>query len=930
MPIAPRPLTPAITLLLGLLAPACEGAGDPADAEPFVDPDITPEPVSAAFTLEIDRAHPDLEQPTLEPVAAPIRVTGGSAAFALHARARRLPARPDLLALELYLENRDAVALRDVLVEVDGAAVLHDLTVDPFAAASDARDFSFAGLGPEGLARLVLAVPRGDEPLTLTLRAAAETTKRVAASSATLALSPDGRELWAPFPDGDVVAVIDTASDRRVASVAVPGRPTSVAVSPDGALVLVTSATGNAVHVIDRARREVVQTLGEADGVAREPRHLVLSPDGSHAYVSAHVDRQIVALQRRGDRYVVEGAVDVGPLPTGLTVTPDGGTVLVAHFLPRGKVRSNEGWLSLLSTAPLKLEREVIIEDAFNLDAAHCLADVFGVSPKRMTNEGVSSSLWGAFLDPGGNHTWVPGARIAGATIAWELGPDAVELGNIATLRKGELVAPFIFLFDSRSPRDTEPLLLPGVLDPPDVNLDFVRCARLGLEIELISRDLIPGAPDQQVNRAAAFPNGTTGLSESGSVHSVGFTRGGRRALLLSHMADEIAVVDAATFHPTSQLHATLAGANPTGLVVTPDGRKGYVAYANSTFVSTLDLSAYADPKALPGPSYVPYTLRDVPEFPSAPGALTGKRLVRDIADVPTHPPIAETGQIALVDADPVDPTLRRGAVLFHSSNLDKYPGLTATRLGACASCHPDGGSDGSMWGTMEGERKTMSLAGGVAGRGWLHASATHADAAEFVTTILPERLGGALGPKDAAALTDYLARGVPALQPPTHDVALAAAGAAVFASKCAGCHAGPAHTSGNPDPDDPLGGGLASGPALFDVGTATDNAFVILGSFFESLFPEPESTLFAELRGDRDLGEGDWVQQQLDFRQRPDRARGQLKAPSLRNVWHSPLFFHDGRFSDLGEVIDHLDAQLGLDLAPANKPALIEYLKTL
>lgn len=46
--------------------------------------------------------------------------------------------------------------------------------------------------------------------------------------------------------------------------------------------------------------------------------------------------------------------------------------------------------------------------------------------------------------------------------------------------------------------------------------------------------------------------------------------------------------------------------------------------------------------------------------------------------------------------------------------------------------------------------------------------------------------------------------------------------------------------------------------------------------------------------------------------------------------VWDQVVFFHDGRYDDLGDVIDHLDENLGLGLSADDKKAVIEYLRTL
>lgn len=900
---------------------------------PVTVPDIDPVPVSAPFTLVVDAAHPALDAETLEPQAAPVTVSGGGEGLKLSAFVKRLPARPGILWVELYLENLTDAALRDVslaLGDAPSGVSVYDFTNDPFAEPTAEKAFSLGRIAHEGVGRLVLGLSDNDASIELPLTASATTTARAATSSAPLSVSPGGEEVWIAWPDGDVVSVVDTTTDQRIAQVPIPGRPSSVAITPDGAFVLVAAATANTVSVIDRASRTVVQTFGEADGIGREPRHVVMSPDGGRAFVSALVGDSVSSLIRNETKFFFEKTVPVGRRPTGMSVSPDGSSLYVAHFLPRGTVTQNEAWMSVLATDPLTEPKELLFEDPFNAKQVKCLADVFGVSASRLTTEATASEMWGVFMPPSGAEAWIPAGRIAGATIAWERGPNSAELSSLASIRTGELLAPFLFAVDTRVPAEPVVPLMPGVLDPPDVSMAYVSCARLGLEIELISRDIIPSAPDQQVNRAAAFPTGTTGLSDAGIARFITFTRGGRRMLTLANISDELVVSDALTRHGTSQLHAELTGSNPVGLALTPDGTKGYVVYANSTFASVLDLSAYANEGDLPGPSFVPYSYRDVPDFPSAPGALTGKRLVRSIANVPERPAVTELSKIQLVDKDPMEPAMRRGAVLFSSANPDKHPTLSATRLGACASCHPDGGTDGSLWGTMEGERRTMSLRGGVAGRGWLHAMGTHIDASEFASIIVKERLGGDLSAADTDALASWIAFGIPKLQPPQTDETLVAQGAEVFAKKCASCHQGEEHTSGQPDSGNPYGGGVEEGPYLYDVGTYSEDSHVILGTFFESLFPPLEAQLFKALRGDRDLGSEDFVQQTLDFRARPSRKATEYKAPSLTNVWDHSIFFHDGRYDNLGDVIDHLDENLSLDLSDGDKTAVLEYLKTL
>ena len=422
---------------------------------------------------------------------------------------------------------------------------------------------------------------------------------------------------------------------------------------------------------------------------------------------------------------------------------------------------------------------------------------------------------------------------------------------------------------------------------------------------------------------SAATPNTT------GPARFMAWTPDGRAAFLLGTAADQLIVLNGATMAGTHSEHLDLSGSNPIGMVFTPDGAKAYIAYENTPALGILDTSAYADEPLDPG--YVPAWFADGLGGGFG-GLLTFELYTVDVNGLPALPDVSEIGSVALVDEDPMDPVMRRGKILFNSSNPNKYPELASSPQATCQACHPGGGTDGAGWPTVEGERRTLPLWGGTGGRGWLHYSATHSSSEEFATIIVEERLGGAgLSEADVHALSSYVAEGVPEVQRPAVDEALAAEGQAVFEATCVSCHFGETYGSGSPTPDHPYGGAAAdSMPALFDVGTATDDALIMMGQTFVMLFPEPTRTLFETMRGDRTLGADDTVQQTLGYTPRPDRERGMFKAPSLVNVWESPNYLHDGSLGELREVVDYFDTQLELGLSSDDKTALLEYLKTL
>ena len=58
--------------------------------------------------------------------------------------------------------------------------------------------------------------------------------------------------------------------------------------------------------------------------------------------------------------------------------------------------------------------------------------------------------------------------------------------------------------------------------------------------------------------------------------------------------------------------------------------------------------------------------------------------------------------------------------------------------------------------------------------------------------------------------------------------------------------------------------------------------------------------------------------------------ATGKYRTTPLRALWQHPPYFHDGSAPTLEAVVEHYTEQFGLDLTPAEKADLVEYLKSL
>ncbi|MGI9260795.1 MAG: hypothetical protein ACR2QR_02095 [Woeseiaceae bacterium] len=863
--------------------------------------------------------------------------------FGLDVAIKRPSQRADLLWMEWFVINDSKAGLKDVDFKISGldtGYVIYDLSTDIWAGPLNQNSLLLGGVAPEGVTKLVMGIGSKDgaslSDQTLTrlnfkVRLQAKATRFSATNSQPIAVSSDGEEVWAPFADANLVAVIDAHGREKIAEVQVEGAPAGIAITPDGKYVIVAAPLCNQIVVIDREQRQVVQRFGELEGVGREPRAVVLSPDGSRAYTSSYVGDSITVLEYRQDGFAHVGTMPVGRRPTRLSVSPDSRAIYIAHFLPRGPLADNEVWISVHDSEELSLLTDAVVVDSGNPDQMSCmriLAFYARWEPEQLQMEAPFTSLQGAFLNLSGTEVLVPTTLV----VPFLIFEGDMEKAGIDR-PQGRITTSNILTFDARRPERTKVRQLDTLFEIKDQNQEFQRCANRHANAEFPNAYLDgPDRPGILTSNGATLPTGETALFQTGQIRSLAHSRGGRRTIYVSYTSDELAVMDGATRHSVSQRHLVLSGNNPLGIAVAPDGKIGYVLYDNSPYVSVIDTSAYAIESALPRPGYVPFWLSRDRHPQSSASTITTTRVTRDIREVPYDLPIAEVGKIALVDEDPVDPTLRRGKILFSSANPEKYPELSAHREGSCNACHPRGGTDGSMWVTIEGERRTLNLRGGVGGRGWLHASATHPDAHEFVGVVTRERLGGTgLSETDLDAMARYLAWGIPRLQAPVTNPELVAQGETLFLEYCTECHQSAFDELDKQAHEKKPYGGAEGEPKLHGVGTRTRYAGAAMGEAFQALFAaDPvRGPILKGVIGDRAFTQDDVVFEYLQSSPRPERPVGRFQAPSLVNVWDNALFFHNGQFNDLHDVVDYMIEENYLLITEGEADALVEYLRT-
>jgi YVTN family beta-propeller protein len=133
-----------------------------------------------------------------------------------------------------------------------------------------------------------------------------------------LAVSPNGRQVYVPNHDADLISVIDTATDAVVNKITVKPNPHSVAFSVDGRRAYVANHASNLVTVLDTKNGAMLAEIP----VGRSPHSVAMSPDSSRVYV-VNYDADSVAVIDPASN-TVAGTIPVQREPQSVKFAPDG------------------------------------------------------------------------------------------------------------------------------------------------------------------------------------------------------------------------------------------------------------------------------------------------------------------------------------------------------------------------------------------------------------------------------------------------------------------------------------------------------------------------------------------------------------------------------------------------------------------------------
>jgi YVTN family beta-propeller protein len=141
-------------------------------------------------------------------------------------------------------------------------------------------------------------------------------------------VSPDGRRLYVANELFDSIKVINTAAWRGAAGISLGGAPyaDALAISPDGAWLYAADLSDNSVLVVSTATGHVRAAIK----VGRRPVALALTRDGRTLYVANDADNTVTPINTATRS--AGAPIPVGSEPDALAITPDGHYLYVANF----------------------------------------------------------------------------------------------------------------------------------------------------------------------------------------------------------------------------------------------------------------------------------------------------------------------------------------------------------------------------------------------------------------------------------------------------------------------------------------------------------------------------------------------------------------------------------------------------------------------
>ncbi|MEZ4268372.1 MAG: beta-propeller fold lactonase family protein [Myxococcota bacterium] len=723
------------------------------------------------------------------------------------------------------------------------------------------------------------AGPQREFPNALPEAPVALTADAPAAWTSSRALAVHDDTLYVADDLNGALVVLDRATLTIRRTVPVGARPSHVAVGPDGAAWVAVRGAGTVVRVDPGATSPSLSVT-----VGGEPFGIVLSPEADRVYVSDHAGGRLITLDAVTGQLLA--ASPVGRLLRGMAVLGEAATqrslLVVQQSGPALQIplESADGLPRPEFAAASSLRRALPSDAIFNPSRAAGL-----VASRAMAATALPGKSAGLVV-----HLLAEtGTSDEALEVAARERFDEVEVSDgYGSSTRSE--SGFQFGVPSR-PVDAMVSRVSPSADSDAGAAKLPVVSPVSGE-PMTARLAQPSDANHHPTMSLVFVTG------EGSDNVVVFNTASSDADPIAHPVAEIAV-----------------GMAPRAIAFAADGTKAYVLNGHTLTVGEIDLSkllamepvdqrtvAFGDdhdapPSAFfggssdsgfaipPSPQADPASpeFEEFQEMPEAPRVSTPPASTRFV-----HPLALRQAREASYGVDPSPEAVRRGRRVFMNARNSR---LSKEGQFACATCHPDGTEDGLVWFIKDGPRQTIALAGRLADTAPFNWIGTKGELQNNMEQTIARMGGHGLNGSELADLEQYLLHGLQAPRSPylaaTGLDAQQQLGKQIFEDPevgCSSCHLGEAFTDGN----------------LYDVGATTDVEFRLGQMAMDPDGEQPEIGLF--------------------------------NTPSLRGLWYSAPYLHNGRADTLYDALELTAGKMGATahLDSTEIDALVAYLLTL
>jgi YVTN family beta-propeller protein len=359
--------------------------------------------------------------------------------------------------------------------------------------------------------------------------------------------------------------------------------------------------------------------------------------------------------------------------------------------------------------------------------------------------------------------------------------------------------------------------------------------------------------------------------------YDLAFQPDGSKAYAIMSGSEDLVVFDLQRGGKATQILRRIEGNNPRGIVISPDGKTLFVHNAMSHDIAVIDTggkSPYAKAKTV-------------------------------------------KGNISLIEKDSLSPLVREGKTIFYSANSDEFAiNITGNNWMSCASCHSDGDMNKLTLLTPKGPRNIPSNVV-TTKTGLFMWDGSRDDFTDYIHTVQGE-MGGMMSidpgkpiPPDVQHMYDALLaylddpNSFPVPKSPYrtkdgHLTAKAKEGEKLFNGKgnCLSCHSGEYFTDSVKATDE--SGELSTDNTnyLHDIGTASAKDRASKGDA-RANFTNP-------------------------------RTPKQWDTPTLRGVWATAPYLHDGSAKTIEEAIQRHKTSEVSSLTSGEIAAIAEYVRSI